>query len=96
MPRNQKLTKVVAGRIVKTVTTEPGGVVVLFDDQSNMKVKIAGPATITPGGKIKSVHEAKADFKIEFENGSSAILSLAGPGSSVAVRDKDNAVEYLG
>jgi hypothetical protein len=45
------------------VTTEPGSVLVLFDDQSNMKVKIAGPATIPPGSKIKSVHEAKADFQ---------------------------------
>ena len=96
MPRNQKLTKVIAGRTIKTVTTEPGSVLVLFGDQSNMKVKIAGPATIPPGGKIKSVHEAKADFKIEFEDGSSATLSLANPGSSVAVRDKNNAVEYLG
>ena len=61
-----------------------------------MKVKIAGPATIAPGGKIKSVHEAKADFKIEFEDGSSATLSLGNPGSSVAVRDKNNTVEYLG
>jgi hypothetical protein len=61
-----------------------------------MKVKIAGPATIPPGGKIKSVHEAKADFKIEFEDGSSATFCLADPGSSVAVRDKNNAVEYLG
>jgi hypothetical protein len=39
---------------------------------------------------------SKADFKIEFEDGSSATLSLANPGSSVAVRDKNNAVEYLG
>ena len=96
MQRNQKLTKVLAGRTIKTVTTEPGSVLVLFDDQSNMKVKIARPATIPPGGKIKSIHEAKADFKIEFEDGSSATLSLANPGSSVAVRDKNNAVEYLG
>jgi hypothetical protein len=96
MRRNQKLTKVIAGRTIKAVTTEPGSVLVLFDDQSNMKVKITGPATIPPGGKIKSVHEAKADFKIEFEDGSSATLSLANPGSSVAVRDKNNAVEYLG
>jgi hypothetical protein len=96
MPRNQKLTKVIAGRTIKTVTTEPRSVLVLFDDQSNMKVKIGGPATIPPGGKIKSVHEAKADFKIEFEDGSSATLSLANPGSSVAVRDKNNAVEYPG
>jgi hypothetical protein len=45
---------------------------------------------------VKSVHEAKADFKIEFEDGSSATFCLADPGSSVAVRDKNNAVEYLG
>jgi hypothetical protein len=38
----------------------------------------------------------KAEFKIGFEDGSSAIFWLADPGSSVAVRDKNNAVEYLG
>jgi hypothetical protein len=96
MPRNQKLTKVIAGRTIKAVTTEPGSVLVLFDDQSNMKITTAGPATIPPGAKVKSVHEAKADFKIEFEDGSSATFCLTDPGSSVAVRDKNNAVEYLG
>jgi hypothetical protein len=96
MPRNQKLTKLIAGRTVKTATTETGGVLVLFDDQSKMKIKTAGPPTIPPGGKVKSVHEAKAEFKIDFEDGSSATLRLADPGSSVAVRDKNNAVEYLG
>jgi hypothetical protein len=96
MPRNQKLTKVIAGRTVKVATVEPRGVLVLFDDQSNMKINTAGPATIPPGGKVKSVYESKAEFKIEFEDGSSATLCLADPGSSVAVRDKNNAVEYLG
>ena len=96
MPRNQKLTKVIAGRTVKDATVEPGAVLVLFDDQSNMKIKTSGPATIPPGGKVKSVHEARAEFKIDFEDGSNATLSLADPGSSVAVRDKNNAVEYLG
>jgi hypothetical protein len=56
----------------------------------------AGPATIPPGGKVKSVHESKVEFKIEFEDGSSATFCLADPGSPVAVRDKNNAVEYLG
>jgi hypothetical protein len=37
-----------------------------------MKIKTAGPATIPPGGKVKSVHESKAKFKIEFEGGSTA------------------------
>jgi hypothetical protein len=48
------------------------------------------------GGKVKSVHEAKAKLKIDFEDGSSATLSLTDPGSSIAVRDKNNGVEYLG
>ena len=81
---------------MKATTVEPGGVLVLFDDESSMKIKTIGPATIPPGGKVKAVHEARAEFKIDFEDGSSATLCLGDPGSSVAVRDKDNAVEYLG
>jgi hypothetical protein len=96
MPRNQKLTKVIASRTVKAVTTEPGSVLVLFDDQWSMKISTADSAAVSPGSKVKSVHEAKAEFKIDFEDGSSATFWLADPGSSVAVRDKNNAVEYLG
>jgi coenzyme F420-reducing hydrogenase alpha subunit len=96
MRRNQKLTKVIAGRTIMAVTTEPGGVLILFDNESKMKIKTAGPATIPSGGKVKSVHEAKAQFKIEFEDGSCVTFLLADPGSSVAVRDKNKAVEYLG
>jgi hypothetical protein len=51
---------------------------------------------VSPGGKVKCVYETRGEFKIEFEDGSSATLSLADPGSSVAVRDKNDAVEYLG
>jgi hypothetical protein len=61
-----------------------------------MKIKTAGAAAVPPASKVKSIHEAKADFKIEFEDGSIATFCLAGPDSSVAVRDKNNAVEYLG
>jgi len=39
MPRNQKLTKVIVGRTIKVAAVEPGGVSLLFDDQSNMKIK---------------------------------------------------------
>ena len=96
MRRNQKLTKVIAGRTLKAATVEPDGVLVLFDDQSSMKIKTAGAAAVSPGSKVTSVQEAKADFKIEFEDGSSATLCLANPGSSIAVRGKNNAIEYLG
>jgi hypothetical protein len=61
--RIQKLTKVIASRTVKAATVEPGGVLVLFDDESNMKIKTAVLQTIPVGGKVKSVHGAKAQFK---------------------------------
>ena len=79
-----------------TATTEPSSVLVLFDDQSSMKTNTANAAAVSSGGEVKSVQESKAEFKIEFGDGSSAIFCLTDPGSSAAVRDKDNAVEYLG
>ena len=96
MPRNQKLTKVIAGRTIKALTTEPGAVVILFDDRSSMRIKITVAPALSPGSKIKSIYEVKTEFKIEFEDGSTATLQLADPGSSLAVRDKNNVVEYLG
>ena len=81
---------------MKVATVEPGAVLVVFDDESRMKIKTAGPATVPSGGKVKSVHEARAEFRIDFEDGSSARFCVADPGSSIADRDKNNAVEYLG
>jgi hypothetical protein len=94
----QKLTKMIAGRTIKAVTTEPGGCFgsVRRSIESSMKIKTTGAPAVSPGSKVKSVYEAKADFRIEFEDGSSATFCLAAPGSSVAVRDRNNAVEYLG
>ena len=51
MPRNQKLTKLIAGRTIEAVTTEPEIVLVLFDDQSSMKIKTLGAAAVSPGAK---------------------------------------------
>ena len=96
MTRNQKLTKVIAGRRVNAVTPAPGGVLILFEDQSSMRIKTASAAAVSPDRTVKCVYETRDEFKIEFEDGLSATLQLADPGSSVAVRDKNNAVEYLG
>lgn len=93
---NQKLTKVIAGRTIKAATAEPGAIVLLFDDDSRMKIRTAAPAAVSPGGKIKSVQEGEAELKIEFADGSTATFRLDDPGSSVSVRDKNTAVEYLG
>src|SRR5262245_32607021 len=57
MRRNQKLTKVIAGRTIKAVTIEPGSVLVLFDDQSSMKIKTARRCGKYLGSRVKSVHK---------------------------------------
>jgi hypothetical protein len=96
MPRNQKLTKVIAGRTINAATAEPGAVLILFDDRSSMKIKTAAASAVSPVGKVKSVREDEAELKIEFEDGSTATFRLDDSGASVAVRDKNNTVEYLG
>ncbi|MBV9272972.1 MAG: hypothetical protein JO333_03700 [Verrucomicrobia bacterium] len=67
----------------------------VFDDDSRMKIRTAVSATVSSGGKVKSVQEDETELKIEFEDGTSATFSLADLGSYVAVRDKNNRVEYL-
>ena len=97
MRRNQKLTNVLRGRTVERATAEPGKLVIRFSDQSTMQVKTAGIAESLPsGGKIKAVQEDGAGFTLQFDDGSTATLQLADPGSSVAVRDQNNQVQYLG
>jgi hypothetical protein len=49
-------------------------VLVLFDDQSSMTIKTAGTAAVSPGTKVKSIRNAKADSKIEFESGSTVAM----------------------
>ena len=51
MPRNQKLTKVIAGRTIKAVTAESRGILLLFNDDSRMKIRTAAPVAVSPAEK---------------------------------------------
>ena len=68
----------------------------LYNDNSRMQIKTAAPVPVPRRGKVKSVCEAEADLKIEFAEGSTAMFRMDDPGSSLAVRDKNHSVEYLG
>ena len=97
MPRNHKLTAVIAGRCVQSTTGGPDKLVIVFDDQSTTTMKTTGLAvTISTGAKVKAVLENGDQCTLQFEDGSSVTVKLADPGASVAVRDRSNAVEYLG
>ena len=96
MPRNQMLTRVIGGRTVQQATAEPGKLVIRFDDGSTMTVRTNGIVNLSPGAKVKSAQEDGPKFTLQFEEGSTVTLQLADPGASVAVRDKNDKVEYLG
>ena len=63
-----------------------------------MRVKVAGGPTVNMlgEGRIESAAEYAAELTLVGEDGRTAILRLAEPGSSVTVKDKDDQVEYAG
>jgi len=98
MEVHEKLTRIVRGRVIELITQEEGLVTIVFDDYSTMRVKVAGGPTInTLGeGKIESVGEGGAGLNLVGEDGSTATLRLAEPGSSVTVKDQSGQIEYAG
>jgi hypothetical protein len=63
-----------------------------------MRVKVAGGPTVKMlgEGKIESAAEEGPELTLLGEDGRTAVLRLAEPGSSVIVNDKDGRVEYSG
>ncbi|MBV9490823.1 MAG: hypothetical protein JO069_14055 [Verrucomicrobia bacterium] len=96
MQLNRKLTHLLKGRTIQAESGDQGSVVLTFADGSTLKLKVAGQASVTAGGKVKAAHESGAEFRLDLETGSAVQVRLADPGSSVALRDRNGAVEYLG
>ena len=98
METNEKLTNILRGRTIELVSKEEGLVVIVFDDQSSLRLKVAGGPTLNMlgEGKIESVAEEGAEIALLGEDGRMAILPLAEPGSSVSVTDQTGHVKYFG
>lgn len=98
MAVNQKLTNVIKARVVQNFQLNVPEVLISFADGSTMKVKIAesNSQQLPPGARIRQISEHRAKLVIECEDDNAIELTLADPGSSVAVRDKASQVEYLG
>jgi hypothetical protein len=98
MEFNDKLTRIVRGRTIQLVAQEEGLVTIVFDDYSTMRVKVAeGPTMdLLAEGKLESVAVSGAGLNLVGEDGSTATLRLAEPGSSITVSDKSGQLEYAG
>ena len=96
MQLNRKLSKILKGRTIQAESGDEGQVTITFDDQSTLKLKVVGQATIPVGAKVKAVRESGAGFQLNLEGAPPVRVRLVEPGSSVALRDRNDAVEYLG
>jgi hypothetical protein len=95
---NEELTRIIRGRTVELVSKEEGLVLIVFDDHSTMRVKVGGGLTVNMlgEGKIQSAAEEGDELTLVGEDGRTAILRLAEPGSSVTVTSKDDQLKYTG
>jgi phosphatidylethanolamine-binding protein (PEBP) family uncharacterized protein len=98
MGLNRKLTQLVKDRVVDNFQMNASEVLISFVDGSTMKVKISksDSPSLWQGARIRQVSEDQAKLVIECEDNDAIELTLADPGSSVAVRDKTYQIEYLG
>jgi hypothetical protein len=96
MELNHKLSHLLKGRTILSESGDEGHVAITFDDQSTLKLNVAGQATVSVGTKVKAVREAGEQFRFDLEEGASMQVQLSDPGSSVALRDKSGAIQYLG
>jgi hypothetical protein len=98
MQINEKLTDVIRGRTIELVSKEEGLVTVVFNDHSRLEIKtIGGPtANMLGEGRIERIGEDGPDLVLVGEEGRTAILRMAVPGSSVIVRSSNGEVEYSG
>lgn len=98
MAVNHKLTHVVKDRVVQRFQLNASELLIGFFDGSAMMVKIGEPNSppLHESARIREVTEDQAKLVIKCEDDSTFDVTLADPGSSVSVRDKNNQIEYLG
>ena len=98
MPANKKLTYVIAGRTVQSATPADGSLTLSLDDGSTLVIRTApgSAATVPTGSKLLKAREDGTELDLDFADGSTVKLTLAEPGNSLAMRDKNHRVEYMG
>ncbi len=98
MDVNHKLTRVLKGRIVQNMQVDASEVSIGFFDGSIMQIKImeSNSPPLREQAHIRTISEDKVKILIECEDESTFDVTLAEPGNSLSVRNKNNQIEYLG
>ena len=98
MAVNLRLTHAVKVRVVQNFQLNGSELAISFVDGSTMTVTIAecNSPPIHEGARIRQISEDGAKLFFECEDDSTLDVTIAEPGNSVIVRDKNLGVEYLG
>jgi hypothetical protein len=94
--RNQKLTPIISGRTIKSVSNAQDKSVIKFTDGSKAHVKVAErlkPSELKDQ-TVKAVRQSGDVMNLDFDDGSSAEIKLAEQSSSVLLRDSKGELEY--
>ncbi len=95
MTGNHKLSALLKGRTLTTVSSESTEAVLSFGDGSSMTVQTGGDVTGgTPGAVVHAVRQADTTLILDFEGGSDMQITTAEATSSVMVRDRSHVLEY--
>jgi hypothetical protein len=98
MTVNLRLTHAVKDRVIQSIQLNASELLISFVDGSTMTVSIieSNSPPLREGARIRQISEDQVKLVIECEDGVTFDVRLVDPGSSVAVRDKSDMVEYLG
>jgi hypothetical protein len=93
---NKKLTKILQGRTVQSVSDADNRLTVEFHDGSKLTVKVGdGEKSGTPVGlTVKGVRQKDTRLNLDFTDGSVQTVPLAEETSSVMLRDANGVLEY--
>ena len=96
MPANKKLTPLLAGRTIKSVSPHENGLTVSFADGSTMRIKTGttAPHKVPLDRTVRKVRQSGAVLKLDFVDRTTAEIDLAEATSSVMLRDADGVLEY--
>ncbi len=93
---NTMLQRIIAGRTIRALAVNAAPASITFTDGSVMRVKTGAPlqAGTLIGKTIKSVRQGGLRLELQFEDGSTAQITLAEETSSVLLRDAKGTFEY--
>ena len=95
MASNHKLTGVIAGKTVQTLTVDGGKLAIAFEDGTAMTVKLGAVLPdATKTGVVKAVRQSGVTLSLDYEDGSTLDIETQEETSSVMVRDENHRMTY--